>query len=192
MKITLLTCSLALGFGAVAAGYDAPAPTDFETFATQSAADVVLEREAGSIESSDAKVAVTVLIVADTASPGRTMAGARFDLESNAGMDTVYLDEDQLSSVREDTVGIMHGIAWLEKEGGAPYQVQGTASCWRPDPALRILCPSYRIGPDWKGVTMAAYGGRTFAFPDGHPTELIALIDRAVELLESARAAGTE
>jgi len=182
----LLACSiLSLVHSAIAAKETTVAPTVFQAFAAQPSSIVTASQEIGLVDSSDAKVTITILIVEDTAAPGSQMHGVRFDLENNAGVDTVFLDRDQLASVREDLVDIEENVFRLENERGAPYNVHGTASCWRPEPAIRILCPSYRIGPDWAGFTLSAFGGWTFAFPNVNPFELRIVIDQAMAIFES-------
>jgi hypothetical protein len=49
---------------------------------------------------------------------------------------------------------------------------------------MRILCPSYRVGPDWAGLTLAVYGGRGFEYPERRPAELAALVRQALKLLD--------
>ena len=108
------------------------------------------------------------------------MRGLKLTLADNSGFDQVYLNESLLAALQVDLAGIEGGIPELEN-GGAPYRVQGTASCWQPANPQRILCPSYRIGPDWSGMTLGAYGSRGFGFPAHRPAELRALIGRAIE-----------
>ncbi len=81
-------------------------------------------------------------------------AALKLSMADNSGLDQVYLDESLLAALQEDLAGIESGIPELEN-GSAPYRVQGTASCWRPAHPQRILCPSYRVGPDWSGMTLA-------------------------------------
>lgn len=80
--------------------------------------------------------------------------------------------------------GFEGGIPELEN-GSAPYRVQGTASCWMPAHPQRILCPSYRVGPDWSGMTLGAHGPDEFAFPAQRPAELAALVERALKALRA-------
>lgn len=53
-----------------------------------------------------------------------------------------------------------------------------------PARPLRLLCPSYRIGPDWAGLTLAVYGGRGFEYPEHRPAELATLIGQAISRLD--------
>ena len=64
----------------------------------------------------------------------------------------------------------------LESGGDAPCRVLGTAACWQPERPMRILCPSYRIGPDWAGMMLGAFGSDGFEYPGPRPDELVALI----------------
>ena len=150
---------------------------------------IVFTQQIGSIESSDASVRISALIISDTAHPSEQMRGVRFTLESNAGLDHVFQDEAQLAAIRGDLAEIEAGIPELKANQNAPYRVQGTASCWMPPRPVCIMCPSYRVGPDWSGLTLGAYGGPDFAYPGRKPSELVELIDRAVIELQAQRAA---
>lgn len=169
--------------GCLAAGGSVAAePTELEAFVARPGVAIEFSRSVGAIESSDARVEVTALVAADTADAARKMRGLKLSLADNAGLDQVYLDESMLAALQEDLAGIEEGIPDLQ-DGSAPYRVQGTASCWMPTHPQRILCPSYRIGPDWSGMTLGAYGSGVFEFPAHRPAELAALIQRAIEML---------
>src|SRR5262245_59074332 len=66
-------------------------PTAFETFATKSSARVLFTEHVGSIDSTDAKLRVTALVVDDVERPTEKMSGVRFELENNTTQDQVYL-----------------------------------------------------------------------------------------------------
>ena len=165
---------LALGTG------PAPAPTDLEALSTTPGVEIVHTTLIGTIESTDAKLLVTVLVLRDTTNPPGEVRGLKFTLENNSALDHVFLDESQVGALQRDLAEIEAGIPELKSGGGAPYRVQGTASCWMPPRPIRILCPSYAVGPDWSGMTLGAYGGAGFAFPGHRPRELADLIDRAL------------
>ena len=166
----------------MASGSLAAEPTDLEAFVESSGVTIVFSQALGTIESSDARVEVTALVATDTADASKRMRGLRLSMTDNSRLEQVYLDESLLATLREDLAGIEGGIPELEK-ASAPYRVQGTASCWRPAHPQRILCPSYRIGPDWSGLTLGPYGSHGFEFPAHRPAELAALIERAIEAL---------
>ncbi|MFZ2508070.1 MAG: hypothetical protein WAW79_06340 [Steroidobacteraceae bacterium] len=113
------------------------------------------------------------------------MSGVRFTLTNNTAVEQLHLDRAQLGAAMADLAQIEEAIPELQAGPEAPYRVQGTAACWRPAHPIRILCPSYRVGPDWSGMTVAAYGGPAFDFPDHRPSELAALIELAITGLES-------
>lgn len=159
------------------------APTAFEAYVARPTVVIDLLRSVGSFESSDAKAEVAVLIASDTANPGEQMRGLRLSLENNTTADRLYLDAHQIALAQSDLAEIEGGIAELEADSSAPYRVQGTASCWMPERPMRILCPSYRVGPDGAGFSLAAYGGPGFGFPERRPSELKALIDQAAAAL---------
>jgi hypothetical protein len=159
-------------------------PTALESFIAQPAVVLELVEETGSVRSSDATLVVAAVIASDTGRPGVHMQGLRFVMENNTGFDQAFLDEAQLAALLDDLSGIETGIPELES-GQSPYRVQGTGACWMPARPMRILCPSYRIGPDWAGVTLAVYGGRGFEYPDHRPAELAALIRQAIARLDA-------
>lgn len=159
-------------------------PTPFEAFASKPSARVLFTQQVGSIDSSDAKVKVTVLVVDDVEQPPEKMRGVRFDLENNSARDQVYLAEAELSVVKRELGWMNDGPSPVLRGDSAPYQVEGTQSCWMPKRPLRILCPDYYVGPDHSGLRLRSYGGPLFTFPDRKPSELAALIDRATVALE--------
>jgi hypothetical protein len=91
-----------------------------------------LAEDVASLRSSDASVAIAAVVASDTGRPGVRMQGLRFVMENSTKLEA----------------------------GGSPYRVQGTGACWMPALPMRILCPSYRIGPDWARLTLAVYAGR--------------------------------
>lgn len=107
------------------------------------------------------------------------MRGLRLTIEDNAGCDSVHLDDSQFAALKNDLASIERLLASMRGQSDAPYRVAGTESYCRPTHPTRILCPRYRIGPDWTGLLLAACGGRAFRFPDRSTVELAALIDQA-------------
>lgn len=163
----------------------APIPTAFESFIADPKVIVEREQWVGSIDSADATVSVTVLVGHDTADASRRMQGVRLTMQDNAGGDVAYLDHSQIASALQDLADVEGGKAFMRTELDAPYRVMGTAACWMPKRPVRILCPSYRIGPDWSGLLLAAYGGRAYEFPGRKPAELAMLLRNAATVLES-------
>ncbi len=161
-----------------------PKPTPFEEFAGGTNAAVSFELKIGVIESSDANVTLNALVIEDTADLSREMRGVRVDLADNSGMDKVYLDESQFDELLRELARMEAIISRPKREGGAVYTIHGTASCWMPEPAYRILCPGYRVGPGWFGFTLAAYGGHTFELPEHTPSEFAKLLKSAAEELD--------
>ena len=180
-RSTLLTVFASAGCLAASAS-QAAEPTELEAFVARPGVAIEFSQAVGTIESSDARVEVTALVAADTADASIRMRGLKLSMTDNSALDHVYLDESLLASLQEDLAGIDGDIAELES-GSAPYRIQGTASCWRPAHPQRILCPGYRIGPDWSGMTLGAYGSNGFAFPSRRPADLAVLIERAIEAL---------
>ena len=161
-----------------------PEPTGLESFVAKPTVVLDLAEEVGSLKSSDASVTVAAVIASDTARPGEQMKGARFSLENNAGADLIYLGEAEIRALLKDLADIERGIPELKAGDGAPWRVQGTASCWMPAEPRRILCPNYHVGPEGSGFGLAPFGSNGYAFPDRRPTEFAALLERAMARLE--------
>jgi len=186
-SIAMKTAALALIFVAVTAlaGERAPEPTAFERFVADPNVIVEFEQWVGSIVSADAKLSVTALVAYDSADPGRRMQGMRLTMEDNSGADSVYVDEAGFTALKQDLASVGQMRTPLRKEPDAPYRVAGTESCWMPARPTRILCPSYRTGPDWSGLLLGVLGGNGFEYPDREPAELAALIEKAAATLAS-------
>lgn len=163
-----------------------PAPTAFESFATDPGAELLAVEEIGSIRSSDGILIVTAMAVASRSRPGERMSGIRVRLEDNSGFDEGYVAADELNAVLADLDALDSDRSLLADGLGAPYSVQGTEACWMPDPVTRRLCPGYGIGPAWEGLTISIYGGKGFRFPAYTPGDLAALLRSASKVLEPA------
>jgi len=188
MKVVAVVC---LTFTLASVAFTARAgsePTALEARASRPDVEVVSSTLIGSIESSDAKVSISALVVRELAAPSHRTLGVRFDLANNNTADKLYLDPVQLRSLQKELTEIEGSIARNEQDDSAPYRVQGTASCWMPARPVRIVCPSYRIGPDWAGLTLGAYGGTTFAFPGRRPGDLMKLLEKAQAQIAAAAA----
>lgn len=161
-----------------------PEPTALESFVARPTVILDLAEVVGTIQSSDASVSVAAIVATDTARPDERMTGLRFVMENNTGTDQVYLDDTHLALLREDLAGIEGGIPVLESPE-AGVSIQGTGACWMPPRPMRILCPSYRVGPEGNSFELAAYGSRGFSYPGERPASLAALVERALVRLES-------
>ncbi len=175
---------LALAGSDVLTGELATAPTALERFVARSSVVLDLEEDVGSLHSSNATVTIAAVIGTDRARPAERMRGVRFTLEDNGGIDLAYLDIAELQALLADLDGIEGGVPDLKAEGGAPWRVQGTGSCWMPKEPMRILCPNFHVGPEGSGFGLAVYGSRGFEFPDRRPGEFAALIELALARLE--------
>lgn len=171
---------------------ETPAPTQLEKLAADPSTVTVVDRDVGGMDSKDAFMSVAVLSLEDGTHRQNRMLGVRFDLRHETVADRVYLDETQLSLLRTEVELIDSTWRTTQQQSRRALApggtiAQGTASCWMPDPALRILCPSYRLGSDWSGLKVGAYGGPTFAFPDRQPRDLLELLDRAIAELAAIK-----
>jgi hypothetical protein len=182
-KMIFIAAMLASVSGIAMAEERVVEPTTFESFVARPSVVLEIDETVGSFVSSDAKLEVALLVAADTANPPERQRGLRLRLENNAGQDRLYLDEAQVAAAIEDLAGIESGIAGLKAETGAPWRVEGTGRCWRPAHPMRILCPSYGVGPDGSGLWLSAYGGNGFAFPGHRPSTLALLLKEATAAL---------
>lgn len=162
-----------------------PEPTALESFVARPTVVLDLAETVGMIESQDATVTVAAIVASDSASPGERMRGLRFIMANEKGAEQVYLDDAYLAQLREDLAGIEGGIPELEAGRDAPVRVQGTGACWMPSRPMRILCPSYRVGPEGSSFGLAAYGGRDFSYPGQRPAAFTALVEQAAAMLET-------
>ena len=155
-------------------------PTALESFVADPDGVIAFSEPVGTIQSSDATLEVTAVVAESTADESRRLRGVKISLQDNGGIDHVWLDESQLSQTQGELAEIESGIADLERRDSAPWRAQGTASCWMPARPERILCPGYLVGPDGSRMTLGAYGADGFEFPARRPSELAALIERAI------------
>lgn len=185
MKKLFLALAAAIVSPIVAAHQPAPPePTALESFVARPTVVLDLAEVVGTITSTDATVSVAAIVATDTARPGERMQGLRFVMANDKGAEQVYLEDAHLAQLREDLAGIEGGIPELEaSQAGA--SVQGTGACWMPPRPMRILCPSYRVGPEGSSFGLAAYGGRGFSYPGQRPAAFAALVEQAIAQLDA-------
>ena len=160
-------------------------PTRLETFAGQPAAQVTWSKELGQIESNEARVTVTALIIEDAGQPDHRMCGVRIDLANQGVRDQVYLEEAKLDAVRKALDEIENGLENFRKEpASSPYRYFGAAEFWHPHLKVHTLNAAYYIAPDSSGLSLSAYKDQQFRFPDRRPSEMAKLIGKAVDNLK--------
>lgn len=104
---------------------------------------------------------------------------------SNARQGRLNLDEAQVAAAISELADIEAGIADLKSGAAARYRVQGTASCWWSARPMRILGPSYGVGPDGSGLWLSACREAGFSFPGHRPSELAMLLKKAAGALRA-------
>jgi hypothetical protein len=160
-------------------------PTRLEAFAAQSTAKVTWSREVGQIESDEARVIVTALIIEDALHTPNRMCGVRIDLSNRNARDQVYLEETKLEVVRKALEEIENGIERYRQEpADSPYGYFGAAEFWHPHLKVHTLDAAYYIAPDSSGLSLSAYKGQGFRFPDHRPLELAKVIGMATDQLK--------
>ena len=179
-KLLLAACC-----GNAAAQSVTPVPAPFESFALNGNASVTWSQQLDAIKSADGMADIRVLIIESTADPRERMRGLRFDFRSNAAVDKVYVDESEFATLLRDLEWMEQYADEMHEQGSPPTRVQGTERCWMPETPARILCPSYVVSPHWSGLSLGAYTGPGFNFPDRRPAELIAVVRHAIETLAS-------
>jgi hypothetical protein len=158
-----------------------------ETFATQPNAQIDWSRDVGLIQSSEARVIVTALVIKDAQQPLNRMCGARIDLANQKTRDQVYLEEARLAAVKSALEVIESEIESFRKEpSSAPYRYRGAAEFWHPELKVQLhtLDAAYYIAPDSSGLSLSAYKNQQFRFPKHHPAELAQAIGRAIDELK--------
>lgn len=151
-------------------------PTPFDEVAADANAVVSVAQRIGTIESSDAKVTVTALIVDDPAGPTKLMKGVRIDMEDQGHTDRVYLGESQFDE-------LLRNLARTWDRASRKKEPGGVMSCRRADSSLRILCPSYRIDADLSGLGLRVIKGHLFSLPGRVPSDLTKLIEQAATVM---------
>jgi hypothetical protein len=131
-------------------------PTQLEAFAGQATAQVTWSKEVGRIESAEARVVVTALVVKDEMQPRRRMRGIRIELAGPNATDRVYLAEPELEVVKKALEGIESGIdSFRNERGDAPLRYLGACELWQPRPTVHTLSAAYFIAPDSSGLSLA-------------------------------------
>jgi hypothetical protein len=160
-------------------------PTRLETFAGQPTAKVTWSKEVGQIESDEARVIVTALIIKDAVQPPHQVCGIRIDLANQNARDQVYLEEAKLEAVRKALEEIESGIEGYRREpADSGYHYYGAAEFWHPHLKLHTLNAAYYIAPDSSGLSLSAYKGQGFRFPDHRPSELAKAIGMGMDELK--------
>ena len=160
-------------------------PTRLEAFAGHATAQVTWSKEVGQIESGEARVTITALMIKDAVHTPQRMCGIRLDLANRKASDQVYLEAAKLEAVRKALEEIESGIGTFRKEpAGSPYRYLGAAEFWHPHLKVHTLNAAYYIAPDSSGLSLSAYKDEGFKFPDHRPSELAKVIDVAMGELQ--------
>ena len=184
--------ALALIFGllagaAVAQTSPRPAlqPTRMEAFATQPTARVTWSKEIGQINSTEARAVITALIIEDAAAPPNRMRGVRIDLANADASDQVYIEEAKLEDIKKALAQIVMGMDRARRERNGPScRYLGAAEFWHPGQNIHTLNAAFYIVPGSSGLSMSAYKCQEFRFPDHSPSEMAALLYRAIQELK--------
>ena len=159
-------------------------PTRLEAFARHPTAQVTWSKQVGQIES-EARVIVTSLIIEDAAQAPNRMCGIRIDLANQNARDQVYLEQTRLKGVKRALERIDNEIESFRKEpASSPYRYRGAEEFWHPHLKVHTLNAAYYIAPDSSGLSLSAYKGQEFRFPDHRPSELAKAIGKAMNELK--------
>src|SRR5258705_7103759 len=160
-------------------------PTSLEAFAGQSTAQVTWSKEVGQIESNEACVVVIALIIEDAVHTPHRLCGIRIDLANQNARDQVYIEEAKLEAIRLALEEIESGIESFRKEpASSPYRYLGAAEFWHPHLEVHTLNAAYYIAPDSSGLSLSAYKGQQFRFPNHRLSELAKVIGIAMDELK--------
>jgi hypothetical protein len=158
-----------------------------ETFAAQPRAQTLWSRDVALIQSNEARVMVTALIIKDSAQPPQRMCGVRMDLANQKATDQVYLEEAQLEPIKRALEVIEIEVETFRKEpDSTPYRYRGAAEFWHPELKVQLhtLNAAYYLAPDSAGLSLSAYKNQQFRFPNHRPAELAQAIGRAIDELK--------
>ncbi len=184
--LSLMLCGPLLSFGfAQVSQTTSLQPTKLEAFAHQPTAHVTWSNEVWRAESAEARVVVMAIVVEDSAQPQERMRGVRLDLAKQNVSDQVYLDEAKLEATRKALNEITSGIRSFRRErSDSPYRYLGAEEFWHPYPTVHTLNAAYHLAPDSSGLSLSAFTGQAFRFPDHSPAQLSAAIARAIDELK--------
>ncbi len=192
---SLLLCASL--FVKIAPGQDqAPSlqPTPLGAFAAFPATRVAWSKEVGRIDSSDAHLVVTAVLLEDTAQPPDRMRGVRIDLSSPDSMDKVYLGEETLG-IYKNALDEIAREATRQRDrgstrdnltpGGTSYV--GAEVFWYADriPRVHHLSAAHYFGPDSSGLYVHAFKGVGFRFPGQKASQLSLALGKAMQELKS-------
>jgi hypothetical protein len=160
-------------------------PSRMEAFAGAPTAQITWSKEVGQIESDEARVTITALMIRGAVHTPQRMCGIRLDLANQKASDQVYLEAAKLEAVRRALEEIQSGIGTFRKEpAGSPYRYLGAAEFWHPHLKVHTLNAAYYIAPESSGLSLSAYKDQGFRFPDHRPSELAELIGMAMNELQ--------
>jgi len=160
-------------------------PSRLEEFVAHPTARVTWSKEVGQIESNEARVTITALMIEDAVHTPRRMCGIRLDLANQKASDQVYLETAKLEAVRRALEEIESGIETFRKEpAGGPYRFLGADEFWHPHLKVHTLNAAYYVAPDSSGLSLSAYKDQGFRFPDHRPSEFRKVIGVAMGELQ--------
>jgi hypothetical protein len=159
--------------------------SQLEAFAEQPTAQIRWSKEVGRIESVGARVVITALVVKDEVQSDRRMRGIRIELSNQSAADRVYLAEPELEVVKKALERIESDIESFRNErGDAPLRYLGACELRQPRATVHTLNAAYYIAPDSSGLSLSAFKGQEFRFPNHRPSELAEAIGRAMNELK--------
>lgn len=157
-----------------------PEASVFEKIAKQRGTKFISSEEVGRIDSSDARVIITALIIENSHYRPSRVRGIRIDLSNETSSDQLYLEEGELVYLKHELDGLDCGVASMRSESGAPYRVRGIGRCRPSQSVPQAYCPGYYIGPDSEGLSLSTFSGGNFRFPSARPSVLADAIGQAM------------
>ena len=166
-------------------------PTPLEAFAHQPTTHVTWSKQVGGLDSSEAHVTVTALVLEDTAQHPDRMRGIRIDLSGLDSKDEVYLGEETLGVYKNalDEIRPTQEFRNSARDNLAPGGTSYLGACVfryvdKP-PRVHTLSAAYYFAPDSEGLYLSAFKGAGFRFPDQDPLRLSAAINAAIDQLRN-------
>ena len=160
-------------------------PTRLEALAGQPTAKVTWSNEVGRIDSAEAHAVVTALVVEDQVQPPHRMGGIRIDLAAQTATDQIYLDDASLEAIKKSLDEIASYVeSFRNAQEKASLSYLGSCELRQLSPTVHTLSAAFYIAPDSSGLSLSAFKGQEFRFPDRSPSQLASVIASAVSQLK--------
>ena len=160
-------------------------PTGLEALAGQPTAKVTWSNEVGRIDSAEAHAVVTALVIEDQVQPPHRMSGIRIELATQTATDQIYLDNVSMEAFKKDLDEIAsYGEYFRNKHVKGSLGYLGSCRLRQSSPTVHTLSATFYVAPDSSGLSLSAFKGQEFRFPERSPSQLASVIASAESQLK--------